>query len=247
MSGSPSVAAPPGRGRGTCSARYAHSRGPLIARVLGVDACSKGWVGIAHDGTRCDAYFGATIAEVVAAGQADGAFDVVAIDIPIGLPDSTSRQADELARRELGVRRAVLADDYASASRINRELTGSGISMQAFMLKPKLLEVEAWVLATTRTVIEVHPELSFTTMAGAPLPTRKATWAGAVERHRLLRSGGLTIDSELGEVGRLAGVDDVLDAGAAAWTAQRYARRVARSRPSPPERFSDGIACAIWT
>ena len=194
---------------------------------------------------------------MVAAGQADGAFDVVAIDIPIGLPDSTSRQADELARRELGirrsslfmtpVRRAVLADDHASASRINRELTGSGISMQAFMLKPKLLEVEAWVLATTRTVIEVHPELSFTTMAGAPLPTRKATWAGAVERHRLLRSGGLTIDSELGEVGRLAGVDDVLDAGAAAWTAQRYARRVARSRPSPPERFSDWIACAIWT
>jgi len=151
------VAAPPGRGRGTCSARYAHSRGPLIARVLGVDACSKGWVGIAHDGTRCDAYFGATIAEVVAAGQADGAFDVVAIDIPIGLPDSTSRRADELARRELGprrsslfmtpVRRAVLADDHASASRINRELTDSGISMQAFMLKPKLLEVEAWVLA----------------------------------------------------------------------------------------------------
>ena len=197
-----------------------------------------------------------TIAEVVAAGQADGAFDVVAIDIPIGLPDSTSRQADELARRELGVRRsslfmtpvrrAVLADDYASASRINRELTGSGISMQAFMLKPKLLEVEAWVLATPRTVLEVHPELGFTTMAGGPLPTRKATWAGAVERHRLLRSEGLTIESELGEVGRLAGVDDVLDAGAAAWTAQRFARGVARSRPSTPERFSDGIACAIW-
>ena len=63
----------------------------------------------------------------------------------------------------------------------------------------------------------------------------------------LLRSVGVTIETELGEAGRLAGVDDVLDAGAAAWTARRYLRGVARSLPSTPERFSDGIACAIWT
>jgi len=227
------------------------------ARVLGVDACSKGWVGVADDGNRCQAYFGGTITQVVAAAEADGPFDVVAIDIPIGLPDADGRQADELARRELGprrsslfmtpVRRALLADDHASASRINRELTGSGISMQAFRLKPKLLEVEAWVLTTSRTVIEVHPELSFTGMAGAPLATRKATWAGAVERCGLLRAEGLVMQGGLGEAGRLAGVDDVLDAGAAAWTARRYLDGVARSLPSTPQRFSDGIACAIWT
>ncbi len=228
-----------------------------MARVLGVDACSKGWVGIGHDVSHCAAYFGATIADVVAAGETDGAFDVVAIDIPIGLPDSTSRRADELARRELGprrsslfmtpVRRAVLAEDHAAASQINRELTGSGVSMQSFMLKPKLLEVEAWVLATQRPVIEVHPELSFARMADAPLTTRKATWAGASQRHALLAAWGLTIDGELGGAGRLAAVDDVLDAGAAAWTAQRYLRGTARSLPNTPERFSDGIACAIWT
>lgn len=198
-----------------------------------------------------------TITLVVAAAEADGVLDVVAIDIPIGLPDSTTRQADELARRELGprrsslfmtpVRRAVLADEHAPASQINRELTGSGISMQAFRLTPKLLEVEAWVLSTSRTVIEVHPELSFTAMAGTPLTTRKATWAGAVERHGLLRSEGLVIEGDLDEPGRLAAVDDVLDAGAAAWTARRFTRGVARSLPATPERFSDGIACAIWT
>lgn len=228
-----------------------------MARVLGVDACSRGWVGIALDGSRCDAYFGVTITDVVAAGDVDGTVDVVAIDIPIGLPDSTNRRADELARGQLGPRRsslfmtpvraAVLADDHAAASRINRELTGSGISMQAFRLTPKLLEVEAWMLVSGRAVIEVHPELSFSTMAGAPLPTRKSTWAGAVQRHRLLAAEGIVIETELGEAGRLAGVDDVLDAGAAAWTARRFSRGAARSLPSTPERFSDGIACAIWT
>jgi len=96
-------------------------------------------------------------------------------------------------------------------------------------------------------VIEVHPELSFRRMAGAPLTTRKATWAGAIQRYALLTTEGMLIDGDLGEAGRLAAVDDVLDAGAAAWTAQRYLRGTARSLPSPPERFSDGIACAIWT
>jgi predicted RNase H-like nuclease len=43
------------------------------------------------------------------------------------------------------------------------------------------------------------------------------------------------------------GVDDVLDAAAVAWTAVRVARGVARHLPDPPERFSDGIDCAIWT
>lgn len=224
--------------------------------MLGVDACSKGWVGIGYDGARCIAYFGVTIAEVVAVGEADGAFDMVAIDIPIGLPDATARKADTEAKGELGprrsslfmtpVRRALLADDHAAASLINHDLTSSGISKQAFMLKPKLLEVEGWVLATTRTVIEVHPELSFKQMAGSPLPTRKATWAGAVQRCGLLRAEGITIAGDLGEAGRLAAVDDVLDAGAAAWTARRHLRGVARSLPSTPERFSDGIPCAIW-
>jgi predicted RNase H-like nuclease len=44
-----------------------------------------------------------------------------------------------------------------------------------------------------------------------------------------------------------AGVDDVLDAAIAAWTARRVASGQARAVPDPPERFSDGLPCAIWT
>jgi predicted RNase H-like nuclease len=42
-------------------------------------------------------------------------------------------------------------------------------------------------------------------------------------------------------------VDDVLDAAAVAWSASRVARGAARRLPAAPERFSDGIDCAIWT
>ncbi|MFI5068890.1 MAG: DUF429 domain-containing protein [Streptosporangiales bacterium] len=39
----------------------------------------------------------------------------------------------------------------------------------------------------------------------------------------------------------------MLDAAVVAWTARRVAAGAARSLPHPPERFSDGIPCAIWT
>jgi predicted RNase H-like nuclease len=42
-------------------------------------------------------------------------------------------------------------------------------------------------------------------------------------------------------------VDDVLDAAAGAWTAQRVAGGSAQRRPDPPEILGDGSACAIWT
>ncbi|MBE1468866.1 DUF429 domain-containing protein [Kibdelosporangium phytohabitans] len=53
--------------------------------------------------------------------------------------------------------------------------------------------------------------------------------ASAQERRRLLTDAGIPLDSDLGEAGRKAGVDDILDAAICAWTAQRFARGHARS------------------
>ena len=95
--------------------------------------------------------------------------------------------------------------------------------------------------------MEAHPELSFAALAGAPLASRKSTWAGAAERRSLLERAGIVLPGDLGRAGAQAAVDDVLDAAAVAWTARRVAAGSARSLPDPPERFSDGIPCAIWT
>jgi predicted RNase H-like nuclease len=82
-------------------------------------------------------------------------------------------------------------------------------------------------------------------MAGHPLPDGKRTWAGAEHRRMLLAREGLFV-GDLGEAGRRALVDDVLDAAAAAWTAARILTGDATSLPDPPEPTPDGLAAAIW-
>ena len=76
-------------------------------RVLGVDACRTGWVGICLSlGSPPAAYFAPGIDELVAAADRDGAVEVVAIDMPIGLPDRGPRDADLLVRQAIGPRRS---------------------------------------------------------------------------------------------------------------------------------------------
>jgi predicted RNase H-like nuclease len=145
------------------------------------------------------------------------------------------------------VRRALDAADHRTANARNRQLTGAGISIQAFSLKPKLEQVEQWIRRTRHRVVEVHPEVSFAELAGQPLTARKSTWAGAEQRRRLLAGAGLALTGDLGAAGRNAAVDDVLDAAVAAWTARRVLRGEASCRPDPPQTFSDGLPCAIWS
>ncbi|GIF83015.1 hypothetical protein Cba03nite_43640 [Catellatospora bangladeshensis] len=232
--------------------------GAVTGRVLGADACRAGWVGIVLDGDAVTAHFGATIAALVAAAEQAGPIEVVGIDIPIGLADHGPRAADLQAYAKAGirrssvfitpVRRAVEAADYAAAAAVQRDLGLKGISQQAFHLRAKILDVDGWLRdGQTRRVVEVHPELSFAAMAGAPLAFRKSCWAGAEQRRALLAAEGALPAGDLGTAGAAAGVDDVLDAAAAAWTARRVLTGRAGSLPPEPEFFADGIPCAIWT
>lgn len=234
------------------SGRYPHVS---TERVLGVDACRTGWVGVALTGDRVEAYHDRTIADLVTAAAAEGEFVVIAVDIPIGLPDNTRRRADVEARRAVGrlassifmtpVRGALDFADHGGASAHNRERVGEGMSIQAFGILPKVREVDQWLPSAPCRVVEVHPEVSFAALAGAPLDLRKHTWAGARLRYRLLAEAGVVL-ADLGEPGEKAGVDDVLDAAVAAWTARRVSQGTATSLPEDPETFTDGVRCAIW-
>ena len=227
--------------------------------MLGADACPGAWIGVAVRGSNVRAYLDPEIESLVRQAAADGPLSVVGIDMPIGLADSGLRQADVLARAAAGprwqsvfltpVRSALETGDYALAVAENRRCGGGGVSRQAFGLSAKIGQVDRWLrtLPADLRVVEVHPELSFGAMAGAPLPERKSTWAGVVRRRQLLADHGIVLPDDLGEPGRTAGPDDVLDAAAVAWTALRVARGDARCLPDPPDRFSDGIECAVWT
>jgi predicted RNase H-like nuclease len=224
-------------------------------RVLGVDACPAGWVGVTLEESAAPlAYVAADIATLVALA---GPLAVVGIDIPIGLPDATARLADTQARAVLGrlwpsifltpVRAALEAPDHATAVAVNREATGKGVSIQAYGLRAKILQVDGWLrTGPAPVVVEVHPEVSFVQMAGERLDVPKKTWAGSERRRALLAAQGIELAGDLGLAGHLVGVDDVLDAGAAAWTAERVAAGTARCFPDPPEVFADGPPAAIW-
>jgi len=229
----------------------------VLVPVLGVDGCSAGWVGalLEPGAPRPRVVVAPTIAELVAMVRESTGIRVVGIDIPIGLPDSTIRQADVLARRALpgkasSIFSTLTRPAYAAATRleadaVNRELVGQGVGAQAFALRDKIVEVDAWLRTRpTVTVLEIHPELSFATMTGEPIRASKKTDAGRSLRLEALAAAGIARPSVLQGQGYAA--DDVLDACAVAWSAVRHANGQARSLPDPPEVFSDGIPAAIW-
>ena len=180
----------------------------------------------------------------------------MAIDIPIGIPDHETRPADLAARKALGkkwqtvfltpVRTAIEAHNYDEANHLAREITDAGISRQAYALRKKILEVDRWISTASCAVYEVHPELSFAHLAGAPVTASKKTWAGAHERQRLLEEAGISLEGDLGIPGLRSGRDDVLDAAVAAWTAQRIAAGGAVHFGDPQPIEGSDHAFAIW-
>lgn len=222
--------------------------------AVGIDACKGGWVAIVlRDGPALDAHF---ISSIASLSHCVPDARVVAIDIPIGLPVRGHRQADRAAKAALGrrqnsvfmtpVRDALEAPTHSAATSIATEVTGIGVSQQAYALRSKIFEVEEWLLERPCTVYEVHPELSFMAMIGRPAGASKKTWLGMVERRAALASAGIALDNVDPEVGAVVGVDDMLDAGAAAWSASRLLTGAAKSFPDPPELDSFGQQIAIW-
>jgi predicted RNase H-like nuclease len=221
--------------------------------VLGVDACRGGWVGVElQTGAFAAAHWGSTLEDVVDRAPAAA---VIAVDIPLGLVEAGWREADGAAKAYLGPRsasvfmtppRAALAEDtHALATARCRQLTGNGLSIQAWGLKAKLLEANSLYDSGRYPLREVHPEASFTAMGLLSADGSKKSWRGQRARLRLLRENGIDLPDELGPPGQVP-TDDVLDAGAAAWSAGRITRGEGRSLPDPPQLNERGQQIAIW-
>jgi predicted RNase H-like nuclease len=181
--------------------------------------------------------------------EGDGV-SVVGIDMPLGLLDSGWREADRAARGLLGPRRssvfaipprAVWAQaSYQAANQRCRELTGQGLAIQTWGLRAKLLEADQYRLSCGHALYEVHPELAFGALAGAPLVYSKHTAAGRELRRELLVRAGIVIP----RIPR-APVTDTLDAAAVAWSAWRIAAGQAVVIPDHPQQDGQGREIAI--
>jgi predicted RNase H-like nuclease len=222
-----------------------------MTRVVGADVWKNGWVAVVTVGgwiASIDAYD--TMADLAGA-EADA--EVIAVDIPIGLPVAPPRAADSAARRFIGARsssvfptppRDVLeAASYQDALRLSRKRYGIGLTAQSYALRSRILETDAVARMDPR-LIEIHPEVTFRALAGRPLESSKKSWNGHSERRRLLSGVGLSLPDRLPEPVGAVPADDVLDATAAAWSAGRYAAGEARSLPG--EMPLPGFGEVIW-
>lgn len=229
-------------------------------RCIGIDGCKSGWI---------------CVSRVNAAGQLRAqiidqmenlefnTYDFIAIDIPIGLPVSGSRACDVGARVILKprgccvfpapIRPLLDAEDYAKACAIKFAIDGNKISRQAWGIMPKIAEVDELLQSREelRTkVIEVHPEVSFCCMNNqVPLLLGKKSCEGKLNRLTLidLYFGAGTIkylkNSLVGNRGW--GDDDLLDACAALWTAERIQLGIAQSIPNHWSNDETGIPMRI--
>ena len=245
------------------------SKAPQSVWLAGVDGCTGGWLAafVRTSGDEVRLRIVPRFADVLAAAERPA---VVAVDMPIGLPERTGpggRAAENCVRPLLGARQssvfsvpsraAIDAGDYRAACNI-AEATSEPprkVSKQLFNIVPKIREVDEALRATpsaANQVFEVHPELAFWRLNGEralvePKKIKgKCYEPGLALRRALLIAAGLCADAVLSIPPKGAGADDLLDALACAAIARRIHAGLAQPFPNPPPRDAHGLVMAIW-
>ena len=234
-----------------------------MRHIAGVDGCKGGWIVV-----RKHLATGDISSEVFASGSQlfsqVSDYKVLALDIPIGLSDTGSRQCDVLARKMLGggrassvfpapIRPALGASDRQEADAITRVIDGKGVGAQAFNLYSRIREIDQIIRDddhARRVAHEVHPELCFRAWnKGETIPQSKKSREGISARAELAKAyfGELNVNCvHQAHPKSLAADDDIYDAFAALWTAERILYGTAEVIPDPPVIDSTGLPMGIW-
>lgn len=235
--------------------------------LAGVDGCSGGWIAafVRHADAAWHIKVFARFADVLTAPAAPA---VVAVDIPIGLPERAGpggRAAESIVRRWLGERQssvfsvparaAIYEADYATACRtaLAHSAPPRKVSKQLFNIAAKIREVDELLRFRGSTgVFESHPEVAFWRLNGErPLNEPKKIRGrlhppGLELRRKLLLNAGLPDAALRSRPPRGAAEDDLLDALACAAVARRLHEGLAQPFPDPPPRDAFGLPMAIW-
>jgi predicted RNase H-like nuclease len=188
--------------------------------------------------------------------------EVLALDIPIGLTEMGSRQCDLQARHLLRhgrassifpapIRSVLSADSYEQASELRFIADGKKMTVQAWAIVSKVREVDEILQTDTLNrskVHEVHPEVCFYYLAGGkPCLHSKKKEAGRRERRGLLEPiyNEFLQSAVSGRKKYTCAEDDILDAFAALWTAERITAGKAKTIPPIPERDLFGLPMKI--
>lgn len=235
--------------------------------VVGVDGCPAGWIACLRDlaaGT-VEVRILASLADLFALPIQPA---MVAVDMPIGLPDGVGpggRPPERLVRGLLGERQssvfsvpsraAVYAEDYAAAcaAALATSDPPRRVSKQCFHLFPKIRSIDGLLRARPELrdrVVEAHPEVAFAVLAGAPMALPKKVKnrpnpPGLAERRTFLAGRGIPAAVLGAPPPRGAGPDDLIDACVCSLVAERVLAGTAEAFPSAEIRDSHGLRIAI--
>ena len=203
-----------------------------LSQYLGVDGCLSGWVSSEfYKEKELEIRQFSSIEEL---WKQYNKAKLILIDIPIGLRDKGSlpRICDIAARKFLSNKRsasifpvpcrsAVYASDYSDANKINRNLTGKGLSKQTWNITGKIREVDSLLIENNeakKIFIESHPEICFAALAnGNPMKYYKKNESGIKERLSILNLNSnfkISINDLEFQKSKMKNVkiDDILDA-----------------------------------
>jgi predicted RNase H-like nuclease len=237
--------------------------------LAGVDGCRNGWIVAfgrswpCHEPIRIEfcPHF-RTVLEITDTCQ------VVAVDIPIGLPDESElRDCDLSARKALGrkqssvfltpPRSCIDANTVQEFQSAHKAIMGKGAGLPVWGIVPKMLEVNRLFeerIGSDPTlqdrVIEFHPELTWQRLAGSSTLFPKRTTEGVLQRVSLverLSEGWLPVFPP--KIPGNPAIDDVLDAIVGISAAQCFINRADRVQRHPSgqqKRNSKGLRMEIW-
>ena len=182
-------------------------------KIAGVDGCKAGWGMAFEEGGNLGMRLLPSLQELF-----QSEWDMVMIDIPIGLSEDGRRLCDLLARERLGRKRSSVffaptrtqlpALDY-------EEVRVQGVSLQTFYLLPKIREVDDLISPADQVWLkEAHPELAYHARSEVDLGKKKSP-QGRAARQKVLNAVGSPFrldDWDRKFLRKEVALDDMLDA-----------------------------------
>lgn len=221
--------------RGVTRGRHRRPSRETATLVGGIDGSRGGWVLVVTPvapGGRSTVKVVGDLREVVSLLDARW-MSATGITTQIGLPDGGARMCDLEARQLVGPRATAVfpapmrttlgSASFEEACARSRAASGRTMSRQTFANLLRTEMVDALMVPERQGyLVEVHPEVSFATLAGRPMANPKTVSQGRIERMEALRRAFPDIAQHIRQRSPLVKPDDVLDAFVAAWSARRW-------------------------
>ncbi len=229
-----------------------------MPNIAGINGCKGGWFCVFEDlpSRQLSSKIFGTIDDLAKYAER---IDVVAIDVPIGLTDRGPRACDVAARAMLGgkrassvfpapIRPALDAGTYEEACDRSFAAQGKKLPKQAWAIYPKIRQLDELLRARPELcerIFEVHPEVSFCAWNGMEsIVEPKAKPPGGAKRRGLIDGhfGGPAFETIRARYKKsVVADDDIYDAFAALWTAERIMSRQSATLPEKPPTDSAGL------